>query len=98
MNEKQRRFLIERLEAARATKPRQWDPTGVPVPATVKAAQAAIEKANRVVSGWESRVRVLQRKRTNAISEAFIEAKKVILFGEPKASLKAVDKFEKTRY
>lgn len=98
MTQQQQRFLLNRLEDARQEKPRRYEEIKVEVPVKVRAARIEHDRAQRVIDAWDRRMQELRNKRAQRISESYLGAKNLVLFGEAKPALKAVEKFEKTRF
>lgn len=94
----QRRVLKDRLQTIRNSKPRTWDDIKLPVPAEVKAAKEAIRKANRIVGRFEKKVTQAKVRRNKAVDAAYNDCSREIHFGDAKSALKALDRFERTKF
>lgn len=101
MNLTQQRFLLNRLDEAKRSKPSRYGNNRVPVPPTlpkVKQAEAQIENGKKVVAEWEKQVEKARTKITDMVEAEWYSAKQAILFAETPAAIAAVEKFEKMKF
>jgi hypothetical protein len=101
MNLTQQRFLLNRLDEAKRSKPSLYGKNKIPTPPdppTVKNARHQFEQAKKVIADWE----VLCDKSRNLIIDrvdfAFYTAKQAILFSATADAIKAVDQFERMKF
>jgi hypothetical protein len=101
MNLTQQRFLLNRLDEAKRSKPSRYGSKKIalpPTPLKVKQAKAQIEKAKKVVEDWNEHCDELRSQITDAVESAFHEAKQAVLFAETADAIKAVEKFERAKF
>ena len=98
MRNDQKKFLKERLAEAyrlyRSRLPKRWDST-IPEPADVRAARAAVKKAEAVIHRWDQK---LQKRYDDSIERLRLDyqkAQEALLFHDPAKALAAVEAFEK---
>ena len=90
----QQKYLHERLGNIRNTKPSRYEKLELPESASVKAARKQVEAATKVVTAHEEKVSKAKIERNNAIAKEVDSIKQIILFGDAKAAIAALDKFE----
>jgi hypothetical protein len=95
INQQQRKFLLDRLEGIRSSKPSTYESVKLPDTARVKKARKQMAAAKRIVDGHQTRIENLRKKRNDAVRAAMAEAKQAVLFGDEKKAIGVIDAFEK---
>lgn len=98
MTKEQQRYLNDRLNEVRQTKPRGYDSVKLPKPAAVLAAESAQRKAALVIRRFEKKCEVARKKRNELVDATVSEIRRIILFGDAKAALKALDRFAAKKF
>ncbi len=101
MNATQQRFLLNRLDEAKRSKPSKYGNNRTPPPVAplkVKQAKQQIEKAKKVIADWDAQCDKTKNAVTDKVEAAFHSAKQAILFAETQAAIKAVEQFESMKF
>lgn len=98
MKPEQARYLRGRLNTIRQSKPGRYELVKVPTPAQVKAALAQIAKASRVTQAWSKKCERAKESRNKRVSKAYDLCMRAILFGDAKAAIRALDRFEAMKF
>lgn len=91
---RQQRYMKERLQVILSTKPRRWDKSILPEPASVKKARLALESATAIIDAHDEKVKGFTESRFKAIQKMHSDCERAIYFGDPDAALKLLDHFE----
>ena len=98
ITQRQQKFLLDRLESIRASKPREWDPLVVPESDAVKAARKQLDQASKIISKYGKKVADLKKKRNAKLTADVIRVKQAILFGDQWAAIRLLNEFEKRTF
>jgi plasmid maintenance system antidote protein VapI len=98
MTKKQEQYLLDRLQVARDQKPNKYEYPRLTKPAEVIKAERDQARANKIIAAWRDKAGNARDARNKAIIDAVDLVKRAILFGEPKAALMALEKFEATKF
>lgn len=96
--QKQQRFLLDRLEGIRNSKPTHWDCCKVPDTAAVKLARKQVAAANAIIKAHDRKAETRRKKRNDAIRVTVANIKQVILFGDAKTAISLLNSFEKKTF
>jgi hypothetical protein len=94
----QQKFLLDRLQTIRNSKPSRYEEVQVAVPAKVKQAKRQITVSQNIVNAHNNLLSRMQSKRYEKVVAFYMEVKQLILFGDAKSVIKALDKFENTKF
>jgi hypothetical protein len=97
VNQFQRKHLQQRIRDARYLRVQSEYEAfeAAHTPAGVKRAKAQIEKLEAFVRGWDRRASEQSKKIRLRVEAEATKCQELILFAEPEAALKAVEKFER---
>lgn len=98
MNQVQQRFLLNRLDEARRSKPDHYDDPKLPKPAAVKKAEADAIRADRIISAFRKKVEKARKVRNQRITDGFQAAKQAVLFATSPEAIKAIERFERASF
>jgi hypothetical protein len=101
MNMTQQRFLINRLDEAKRSKPSRYGNVKIPmppVPLKVERAKHRIQQCKKVIADWETQCDKARSAITDKVESEFHSAKQAILFAETAEAIKAVERFEKMKF
>jgi hypothetical protein len=98
MTQKKQRFLFERLEQVRSSKPSRWDGPKLPETDAVKAAKKRIKHDTEIVRAHDKRASEVAKKRSDDISDTVMVIKGAILFGDADKALKMIEAFSKKKF
>lgn len=98
ITQRQTRFLLDRLEGIRNSKPNGWDDVKLPESPAVKRARKQLTAANSVIKAYDARKNTIRTKRNESIRTEAANIKQTILFGDTKNALSLLDSFEKKSY
>lgn len=98
ITQKQQRFLFERLDQVKNSKPSRYDSPSIPETPAVKAARQRIEKDNEIVKAHEKKSLQYKTRRSQEIADTVMVIKEAILFGDPDKARKMIDAFDKKKF
>ena len=93
ITQRQAKYLRDRLEEIRKSKPSYHQEVQANEPARVTAAKKLIEHNTEIVEVWEKSLSERKRKRNLEIGDIANKCRRIIEFGESEAALKALDEF-----
>lgn len=99
MTQQQRKFLLDRLYTINRDIPTGWKyMETIPKPSAIKRAERTRAAAIKVIDTWQKNLLASSMKRDDLISAHRIEIKQIILFGNSEDAIKALDKFQNTKF
>jgi hypothetical protein len=98
LNQQQRKFLLDRLEAIRVSKPTTYSSVNVLETPAVKNARKQIESASKVIKEHDKKIDGLRKQRNERIRATVTEIKQAVLFGDAKGVIAMLDDFEKKTF
>lgn len=95
----QRRFLLDRLNEITSGILEGYDwQRSQPIPQSVKKAKMAKLVAEKIIENHYKVLEVSRKNRDQRISSHTVEIKQIILFGNAEDAIKALDKFQNTKF
>lgn len=94
----QTKYLNDALGIARRNHPMDYTDPKLPAPAAVRKARVDYVRASKVIDRWQAKVRQTRERRNVRIHEEYTKCREAILFGDAKAALAAIKKFEKMKF
>ena len=100
MTQVQSRYARQRLAVVRENKPRRYDTKAFNVPKTpaVAKAEKAIAAAQRITGAWNKKMEARRERIIKEINETHDRCTRLILTGDFKVALAAIDAFEAKKF